>query len=43
MQMQEQIQNQTRNLFSGFPFPGFPVSEAQAGESEVPVEKAAKK
>lgn len=23
MQMQEQLQNQTRNMFSGFPFPGF--------------------
>ena len=23
-QMQEQLQNQTRNMFSGFPFPGFP-------------------
>ena len=22
--MQEQLQNQTRNMFSGFPFPGFP-------------------
>ena len=24
MQMQEQLQNQTRNIFSGFTFPGFP-------------------
>jgi polyhydroxyalkanoate synthesis repressor PhaR len=24
MQMQEQLQNQTKNIFSGFPFPGFP-------------------
>ena len=23
MQMQEQLQNQTRNMFTGFPFPGF--------------------
>ncbi len=23
-QMQEQLQNQTRNIFSGFAFPGFP-------------------
>jgi polyhydroxyalkanoate synthesis repressor PhaR len=23
-QMQEQLQSQTRNIFSGFPFPGFP-------------------
>lgn len=25
VQMQEQIESQTRNLFSGFPFPGFPA------------------
>ena len=24
MQMQEQLQNQTKNIFTGFPFPGFP-------------------
>src|SRR6266853_1509826 len=24
LQMQEQLQSQTRNIFSGFPFPGFP-------------------
>src|SRR5450756_2178108 len=24
MQMQEQLQNQTKNIFSGFSFPGFP-------------------
>jgi len=24
LQMQEQLQSQTRNMFSGFPFPGFP-------------------
>ena len=24
MQMQEQLQNQTKNMFTGFPFPGFP-------------------
>jgi polyhydroxyalkanoate synthesis repressor PhaR len=24
LQMQEQLQNQTRTMFSGFPFPGFP-------------------
>jgi polyhydroxyalkanoate synthesis repressor PhaR len=31
-QMQEQLQNQTRNLFGGFPFPGFvPGSNPSAG------------
>ena len=24
LQMQEQLRNQTRNMFSGFTFPGFP-------------------
>jgi hypothetical protein len=24
LQMQEQLQKQTRNMFPGFPFPGFP-------------------
>jgi polyhydroxyalkanoate synthesis repressor PhaR len=24
MQMQDQLQNQTKNIFAGFPFPGFP-------------------
>jgi polyhydroxyalkanoate synthesis repressor PhaR len=43
MQMQEQIQNQTRNLFSGFPFPGFPVTEAQARENEAAADKASDK
>lgn len=28
MQMQEQIEGQTRNLFAGFPFPGLPGQEA---------------
>jgi polyhydroxyalkanoate synthesis repressor PhaR len=28
VQMQEQIENQTRTLFSGFPFPGFPGAES---------------
>lgn len=28
MQMQEQIEGQTRNLFAGFPFPAFPGQEA---------------
>ncbi|MGB5081284.1 MAG: polyhydroxyalkanoate synthesis repressor PhaR [Burkholderiales bacterium] len=36
LQMQEQLQNQTRNMFSGFTFPGFPGtpgSGAQPGAS----------
>jgi hypothetical protein len=24
MEMQQQLQSQTRNMFGGFPFPGFP-------------------
>ena len=28
VQMQEQLQNQTKNIFSGFPFPGFPGQPA---------------
>lgn len=33
MQMQEQLQSQTRNMFSGFPFPGFaPGSKETATE-----------
>ncbi len=30
MQMQEQIEGQTRNLFAGFPFPAFPGQEADS-------------
>ncbi|MCB1896462.1 MAG: polyhydroxyalkanoate synthesis repressor PhaR [Rhodocyclaceae bacterium] len=33
MQMQEQIENQTRNIFSGFQFPNFKAGE---GEAEAP-------
>lgn len=36
VQMQEQLQNQTRNMFSGFTFPGFPTtagSGAQPGSA----------
>ncbi len=35
VQMQEQLQNQTRNMFSGFPFPGFPGfgGAAKSGET----------
>ena len=29
MQMQEQLQNQTKNIFSGFTFPGFPQPSTQ--------------
>jgi polyhydroxyalkanoate synthesis repressor PhaR len=43
MQMQEQIQSQTRTLFSGFQFPGFPVPEAKDKEVEPAAEKGAKK
>ena len=28
MQMQEQLENQTKNMFTGFPFPGFPGQAA---------------
>ena len=34
MQMQEQLQNQTKNIFSGFSFPGFPVQPAPPKEDE---------
>jgi len=34
MQMQEQIQSQTRNVFSGFPFPGFPAPGGAAQDGE---------
>ena len=30
-QMQEQLHNQTRNIFGGFPFPGFPAPPAGPG------------
>ena len=33
MQMQEQLQNQTRNMFSGFPFPGFAPGSKQTATS----------
>ena len=37
MQMQEQLQNQTRNMFSGFPFPGFvPGSQESAATGAQP-------
>ncbi|MDD5297717.1 MAG: polyhydroxyalkanoate synthesis repressor PhaR [Rhodocyclaceae bacterium] len=44
MQMQEQIEGQTRNLFAGFPFPAIPGIPGLAGqESEVKTKAAAKK
>ena len=34
MQMQEQLQNQTKNIFSGFSFPGFPGQPAPTKKDE---------
>ena len=34
MQMQEQLQNQTKNMFTGFPFPGFPGQAAPQKKDE---------
>jgi polyhydroxyalkanoate synthesis repressor PhaR len=34
MQMQEQLQNQTKNIFSGFAFPGFPGQPAPPKKDE---------
>jgi len=34
LQMQEQLQSSTRNMFSGFPFPGFPGTPGAAANSE---------
>jgi polyhydroxyalkanoate synthesis repressor PhaR len=34
MQMQEQLQNQTKNIFTGFPFPGFPGQPAPPKKDE---------
>jgi len=34
MQMQEQLQNQTKNIFSGFSFPGFPAPPAPPKKEE---------
>src|SRR5205823_14314451 len=43
-QMQEQLQSQTRNIFSGFPFPGFPGvpgfgAQASPGDNKTPGEE----
>jgi len=34
MQMQDQLQNQTKNIFAGFPFPGFPGTPAPQKKDE---------
>ena len=34
MQMQDQLQNQTKNIFAGFPFPGFPGQPAPKKKDE---------
>jgi polyhydroxyalkanoate synthesis repressor PhaR len=34
LQMQEQLQSSTRNMFSGFPFPGFPGTPGAAANSD---------
>jgi polyhydroxyalkanoate synthesis repressor PhaR len=34
LQMQEQLQSSTRNMFSGFPFPGFPVTPGAPASGE---------
>lgn len=34
MQMQDQLQNQTKNMFAGFPFPGFPGQPAAQKKDE---------
>ncbi len=40
LQMQQQLQNQTRNMFAGFPFSGFPIPGApgQPAQSAAPAE-----
>ena len=34
MQMQDQLKNQTKNIFTGFPFPGFPGQPAPTKKDE---------
>ena len=41
LQMQEQLQTSTRNMFSGFPFPGFPGAPAPGAAPGQPAEPAA--
>ena len=43
MQMQEQLQNQTRSMFSGFPFPGFAGPANDAAQSTAKDAGAAQK
>ena len=43
VQMQEQLQNQTRNMFSGFSFPGFPGFGAPPGAPAKTAEEGGKK
>jgi len=35
LQMQEKVQNQTRNMFTGFGFPGFQAPDGPAGDASV--------
>ena len=39
MQMQEQIESQTRNMFSGFQFPNFAAQAGKPGEKKEPSEE----
>jgi len=34
LQMQDRLQNQTKNIFAGFPFPGFPGQPAEEDKDE---------
>jgi polyhydroxyalkanoate synthesis repressor PhaR len=43
VQMQEQLQNQTRNMFSGLSFPGFPGFGAPGGNTTKPPDEGGKK
>ena len=40
VQMQEQLQNQTRTMFGGFPFPGFPGGAAKPPSGSDPEKKS---
>jgi polyhydroxyalkanoate synthesis repressor PhaR len=40
VQMQEQLQNQTRTMFGGFPFPGFPGAAAKPPGGSDPEKKS---
>ena len=41
MQMQEQIESQTRNMFSGFQFPNFVAPAGKSGEKKEAAEAPA--